>query len=413
MGFLHIMFSYYENSHSKSGETITFPTLVSLIQEHPRKAEIQELRCEPYGTEKYRKLKSTMPVLTPHCTIKNNGAKDSGNVDSFSNYFYFDVDAKDITPDVESYKQYLLDKIGNVVCLLGKSIGGRGLFFYVKVADIEISHSNFQSVREYLINTYLEGVPIDKKCSNGNRLHFVPFDKDVSCKENEVYFKNINLASFSHSQYINKHISTHCISRMGERFTSISTLYKKYNFETHVEVVSPFYDVKPVENYKKIYIPKVIKDGFKHKCFSTIANQLIRLNDSMTEFELLSFLYYVNKNHTGDKPMMHCKLENLVRNVYKQTKENGLVLGKVRTKNIHFNKANKLSKYQKIKIANRENGIIRKRRSVALIQDAIKMLREEGLNVTQLNVAQILSGRLSRGPIEKYWREILEEISID
>lgn len=353
-----------------------------------------------------------MPVVTPHCTFKNNGAKNSGNIDSFSHYFYFDVDAKDITPDVESYKQHLLDKIGNVVCLLGKSIGGRGLFFYVKVADIEVNHSNFQSMREYLINTYFEEIPIDRKCSNGNRLHYLPFDKDVYCKENEVYFRNINISSFTHSQYINKHISTHCISRMGERFTSISTLYKRYNFETYVEVVSPLYDVKPVDDYKKIYIPKLIRDGYKHKCFSTIANQFIRLNDTITEFEVMSFMYYVNKNHTGGKPMMHCKLENLVKNVYKETKENGLVLGRVKTKNIHFNKSCKLSKYQKIKIANRENGIIRKGRSVTLIQEAIKVLREKGLNVSQSNVANILRGRLSKGPIEKYWRKILAEISI-
>src|SRR5687768_11907454 len=163
------MFSYYESTTAKKGVTVSFSTLVSLIKDNPNKEIIKQLHREEYGSEAYSSIKTGMPVVSPHCRFKNDGPKKKDNIDGFSGYFYFDIDAKDIVGSIDDLRQKIISKYSQVICLLGKSIGGKGLFFYIKIQNPGIlTEKNFAVVRDCIIKKYLLEIPIDIKCSNEN-----------------------------------------------------------------------------------------------------------------------------------------------------------------------------------------------------------------------------------------------------
>ena len=95
-------------------------------------------------------IKETLPCITPHGSFKAERKNDQ--IDALSGLFYFDIDCNEIETDVESKKQEIWRDYRPYIYALGKSVGGKGLFFYVKVSAIEIPC--FSSAYEYVKAKY-------------------------------------------------------------------------------------------------------------------------------------------------------------------------------------------------------------------------------------------------------------------
>lgn len=89
-------------------------------------------------------------------------------------------------------------------------------------------------------------------------------------------------------------------------------------------------------------------------------------------------------------------IDGLVRS-YKS----GKLYSTSKKKLIHFNKNTSLSKNQKIGIANKLNGSIRKNRSILKIVLAKKELEEKGEEVTKSKVIKLTN--LSKRTVYDYW----------
>src|SRR5688500_8743600 len=139
------MISYYEGGikTTKHGYPISIKILQSLIQSNPLRSDIEKLHELEYGSAAYKayKVKVPFPCCKPHGVFKNlwdeQEKKNKEVLQELSGYQYFDIDNNGIPiefrNDIEGFKNYIITKYGIYIAMLGKSIGGKGIFFLVKV----------------------------------------------------------------------------------------------------------------------------------------------------------------------------------------------------------------------------------------------------------------------------------------
>src|SRR5665647_1697076 len=174
------MFSYHENGLKKTKESIdiTFKMLQSLIKANSYSDLIEQLRQLEYGSEEYKtfKIGNTLPCCKPHGVFKNIGGTEV--LQKLSGYLYFDVDNSkipaDYKNDIDNYKKQVIEKHADIISMLGKSVGGKGIFFLVKVNGL--TEDNFLPMHEYFRNVVFRDIPIDTKALGIARNFFIPLD---------------------------------------------------------------------------------------------------------------------------------------------------------------------------------------------------------------------------------------------
>jgi hypothetical protein len=189
-------------------------------------------------------------------------------------------------------------------------------------------------------------------------------------------------------------------------YIPLDELLKKYHFKTPVEVSNPLYEIKPVA-YVQVYIPNAIKDGKKHSTYRMITNILVYLIPGIDLFSIQSYVYWINKNYTGNKPMNEKELLSIVKRAYYKSLETGLWF-KPRIKTVRFNKNSNLSAHDKMMIAARENGNLRKQKSIGIIKIIIEMMFEAKEKITKMKVAKYSS--LSYKTVIRRWDEAIAQL---
>jgi hypothetical protein len=393
-----------------------------LIKNNPNKDEILRLHELPVKSDEYNQLKAGLPCITPHATFK--GYKKDSYVKSCSNYMYYDIDLYNTTHSVEAYDEYILSKHADKISHMGRSVGNRGYFIYVRIDDsIQLNKENFNVVYNYIKKDVLNDIPIDPDAKGISRYQIIPYDPNLyinhsasinipvhvytnytgsdSSNKGSTNSKGITEKSDFQLNYINNKSF-----RGNVTFIPLDELLKKYHFKTPVEVIDPLYEIKPVP-YVECYVPKIIKDGKKHSTYRIMTNVLVHLNPGIDLFSIQSYIYWINQNYTDNKPMREKELLSIVKHAYYKSLETGLWF-QPRIKMVHFNPKAKLTGEEKMLIAARENGNLRKQRSIDTIKTTIQMIRDAGEKLTKKKVKKYAN--LTYRTILRRWDEAIAQL---
>jgi hypothetical protein len=428
------MFSYHENGLKKTKESIdiTVKMLQSLIKANSCSASIEQLRQIEYGSEEYKKFKSEQPFpcCKPHGLFINKWdtilKKNTEELQKLSGYLYFDVDNSEIPAEyknnVDDYKKMVIANYPNNISMLGKSIGGRGIFFLVKVKGL--TEDNFLSVHQYFRTIAFKDLPIDTKALGIARNFFIPMDEDLYVNEEVISkaeilsIENINQRKKGTARCIKGknsllrddiHLSAPLTSYM-----PIEDLLSIINMKTPVATNGYAVVVKPVD-FIKCFIPKHIRDDYKHSIFSSITNVLVHLNPHLPVFYFKSFMWWVNQNYTCGKPMLRREMESVVQYSYDNSKANKLWETNkkwLRTKWVHFDKNCGYTPKQKQKMSARLTGDRKISETTDIIEAAIFDLEQTGIEPIQVNIIKRLQGIRSATTVKKYWKVIMAKVAV-
>jgi len=411
------MFSFYSDGvkHTKSDEAIDMLTLIDYLKDNPLKDYIQEIRnTRLKGDKSYKEMKLSLPNISPNCITSHRCLRQevfSKNFHRMSKYLYFDIDDVE---DIENYKKHLIDTYGEQAVLICTSVSGKGISMFFRI-DSDLRENNFRSVWNYIRNTILENENVDEKVSNLGRIWFLTqdenlfFNPDASIKIPSKVLRNI------HPPYDIEKDSTKPSKSEKRKIKeqtkqSKSRLMKIYNeleepytsditsippsstlegiiWQTPVSTDKPIVEVKSHESFK-LYIPKSIKDGKKRSTFVRIMNTLLELNPHYTKEQTLSFLSGINTRNTT-VPMVESELVRLVNFEYDNILKRGTAYAKSKTKNLVFNKDCDLSRLDKMKVANKINGSIRKNNTIKIIEEAIELLISYDVKVNRVNICNV------------------------
>lgn len=404
--FYKMHFSFFQNGIKDTTplKTINIDQLVELIKNNPQKDIISTIHSlRSIGDNHYKTLKERLPNITPNVIVrakKLSGKYFEENFVSFSNYIYYDIDT-----DCENYKDHIIKTYGNQITLVCKSSSGRGISILVKVSS-QLTQDNFKTVWSNIRNTIFKDEPIDEQCCNISRSWFIPFDKDLYYNPKNII--NINVNSILSSkitdakQYIMSPILTNtCIPFCTSEIIDIKKIFQILKFESTIHVNNEVLDFNPVYTCK-IYIPKVIPNTKKRKSYRNIIHNLVYLNPTADPKFIYSYLYFIN-SHFAQPSMPPEKLLEFFRFIYDHIINTETVKPVLKLKRIHFNRSCGLTSDIKNVIANKLNGLYRRKLKIDLILDAKEELQLLGHDVTTKSVS-ILTGIKLR-TVQSYFKE--------
>lgn len=372
---------------------LSFDDLVSMIKQNKRKEDIEKLWNLPYRSEEYIKLKIKLPAITPAGIFQ--GKRSPENIFQLSGYMFFDIDLNDDI-DIDEYRNDLLKRFMDTICLCGRSVGGRGLFFYVKVKDV--IKDNYNDVYEYLrTNTFCD-LKIDNNAKGINRAHIIPYDTSVYYNnsisiDNPVKYTD----TYSISRVKNKNVKRGTLDIKKNKkeiciissvpFIPIAEVLNRIILETKVDVGDMLFKIEPTP-YCKIYFPKEkIVDGQKHKTFRAYTQRLMYLNPGIDLLTIQSFINYVNRRCTT-KPMITKEMMRTLEHEYNRIIQTGELNISLKMKTLHFNRRACISKEEKSKLSKVINGLLKRLSSVRKIEEAKYKLQQSGIKVTNKSLAE-------------------------
>lgn len=380
------MFGYYDSIKAKQySKVFTVQDLIQTIRFHPQKDNILQLHNTVYKSDAYHKLKEAMPCITPAGLFRNGKTKNE--LIQLSGYLYFDIDAQDLIGDLDHYKKYLITNYIDMIHILGKSIGGRGLFFYIKVEGLNAD--NYESVYNYVQMSIFKDIKTDLSCKNINRSQFIPYDPSLYVN---LSSSTINIPSEILNTSVKKR-DTQCINKrdtcytLSVPFLPIDEVLKKIKWTSYEYDGDSLFTIEPMD-YFRVYVPKLIEDGRKHSVFRGLVNGIMYNNPDMDLLTIQSFINYVNEEHTKQK-MYRREMLRTVEAAYQHVIETGEINITLQSKTIHFNRNFKLTGDERRRIANKINGLIKKYASVKKITDAREQLTRTGKKINQTNISKV------------------------
>jgi hypothetical protein len=401
------MFNKLVNIKKYSKEIISINDLVDIVKNNPQQDLISKIRSVEYKSKEYNNLKLKVNAITPHgifSSLENKG------LINLSGYLYYDIDGFDTEISLNDTKQKLIDT--NIVSFLCKSVGGRGLSFLIKLNDtINISNDTFTDTYNYVRELLIEkGFNIDKSANGLVRKVIISSDSDV-------YFNNkvsLLIDKVSYKNYIKNLNRSNAVKEKRKRSIksndtfsySLFTLIDKDKLDLIEE--TPYtnkkdYDIQEIDYYK-IFIPKEIKDGDKHRLYVRIMNALYYLNKNITMNEVYSYLYYINLKAANK--MNDLYLRKYVYNICSNIEKNGVRI-KVRKKKIHID--DKYDKNQKRIMGAKINGKLRQNKSIKLIKDACIECAKQNIIPTQKRIAEMTG--LGIATVKRNWNKEVNDIN--
>lgn len=400
------MFNKLINIKKFNSQIITIDELVNIVKNNPQTNIINEIRSTEYKSSTYNNLKLKINAITPHGifdSLKNEDLK------TLSGYLYYDIDNLD-KQELEYVKRKLIET--NIVCFICKSVGGRGLSFLIKYDTKLILNDTFTELYKYVRNILLEkGFNIDLSANGLVR-------KMIISSDNEVFYDNqvsLSIDKVSFKDFINELKTTGKSKRTGERkedndiilndtFTNIielEELYKQINIETlYTKEIDGDFTIEEMDYYK-IILPKVIRDGTKHKLYIRIINALYYINGIINRNQIYSYLHHVN-NRAYPK-MNAIELQRLVNYVSNNIESTGEVLIKPRIKRLHFNNDSKLTKKQKQSMGGQLSAKLKTNKTLQLITEAKMKCAMENQIPTQKRIVEITG--LSIATVKRNWNK--------
>lgn len=370
----------YKSSKGRIEGTMTLKMLVSLIRCHPEQEKIHELRTKVMTKKEYDKCKGELNFcIKPHGVFEHYYTKKAGKtalqyrLKQLSNFLYFDIDKC----DVEQTRESLLSKHHDKIALLGQSVGGKGIFFYVKIANGDsLTPENFMTHWDYLQTEVFKDFRIDTSAKGLARNNVVSFDTNVYVNESAGYYIGSYESKVSTERSItshNKEKKEEC-NRSCDTFLDIAECKEHIKWKTEIEMGDELYVIGDFYN-GNLFVPKVIKDNYKHKTFRAMVNAIVYNNPSIEVKYILSFINFINTNYTGADPMKQQEMIYTVTTEFNRIKETGDYIG-LKKKKFYINKNYKGNKQ---KLGCELNGKLTIQNSVDAIRIVYEYLQAKGI----------------------------------
>ncbi|RZK11304.1 MAG: hypothetical protein EOO43_19440, partial [Flavobacterium sp.] len=284
----------YASSKGRVEGNINLGWLRKLIVNHPDHAIIQELRTRAMTEKESDALKGQIMCIKPHGEFEHyyqfsplkNKTILKYKLLKLSNFLYFDIDKC----NVEQTKEQLLKKHADIIHLMGTSVRGKGIFFYVKIANGELlNKDNFMDVWHHFQTNVFADFKIDTSAKGLARNHVIPSDENLYYNENAIAF--ISVDSIEKKNVINKMKCATGYDKEKKRenvmttsctFLPIDKVLPKIIWKTPAKDIGDEAYVLEDYLYAKIFLPYEIVDGCKHRTFRTMVNALLLNNRELT-----------------------------------------------------------------------------------------------------------------------------------
>jgi hypothetical protein len=188
----------------------------------------------------------------------------------------------------------------------------------------------------------------------------------------------------------------------------IKELFDVLKFESTINVANEVLDFNPIYTCK-VYVPKIIPDNKKRNTYRNIIHNLVYLNPTVKPIFIYSYIYFINIYHAHPS-MKPEKLIEFFHFIYDYIIQTETVKPTLKLKRIHFNTKSPLSGESKNEIANKLNGIYRRKIKIDAILDAKDELNSMGHPVTTKSVS-IFTGIKLR-TVQLYFK-VVERIDFD
>ncbi|RYY48708.1 MAG: hypothetical protein EOO06_09350 [Chitinophagaceae bacterium] len=377
--------------------------LIERIKENPRSSEIQQLQCLERHSEPFEAIKRRLPVIKPHGIFEGYG--DKAHFQFFSGYLYFDIDSQ----DVDEVKAYILKVHANKICLLGKSVSGKGLFFYVKLEHpCLLTQDNYHTVHSYFLQTVFSDLQLDVNATGLSRNQIIPYDTDLYVNLSITVLIPEHILDGKSALMSNKGGGRcyHDKKPSGFKFEPIQECHKHIVKETIYDTNGEDYIIG-LRDSARLYIPEVIRDGTKHKTYRAMVNAIV-FNNRVIDFKyVVSYINYINATRTGSHPMKTKELYNTVKREYDRLKGGGKFF--VGSKCVFTNP--NLSKEDRRKASYAGRSEYRIQRSLEILKVGIKHFADCNEIPSQTQVSRFLGDKLSLSAVKKHWKRAMEEVA--
>jgi hypothetical protein len=410
------MFSYFKGGIQDKylNRHIDLPSLVKLIKDNPEKLKIEKVRELRRIGKDYDTIKKSLPNVTPNCLLKVRKLKDADyNLIAPSSYIYFDIDDY---PNSQKLKDRFIEEYGHIASLICISCSGGGISIFFKVANILKNENDFLIARQHIIDNILLNEKIDTNAGGIARAMFISSDPDLFYNyENEIeipveLFKKgknkVDNCRLEDKISNGDMIRIHCAPQEPFIPTPIKEVLDQLLLETPVHVENPVVDYNEV-NYVEIRFQYLIKDGLKHKTFTNMTHKLLFLNPSADKHLLLSYLYHVNEEYTGNKKMELRELMGLFETIYYGATFLGNSMVKPVRKRIHYNKDCDAT-FNKRKVSGKIRGVLKENETKLKIRATIEEMEAKGIPICKSSISKY-SG-IHRGTIIKHMDTDLHDI---
>lgn len=410
------MFSYFnvsiKNIYPK--KYIDFPSLVKLIKNNPEKLKIEKVRELRRSGLDYSTPKSYLPYVTPNSLVKVRKLKDADyNLIAPSSYFYIDIDDY---PNSQKLKDRFIVEYGHLASLICISCSGGGISILFKVSNHLKTEKDFQIARQYIVDNIIVGEKNDENVKDLARAMFISSDPDLFYNyENEIEIpailfkrkrKEDEKCLMESKKSQSDMIRIDCTPLEPFIPTPINEVLTQLIFETPVTVDNPIVDFKEVD-YVEVRFKYLIKDGLKHKTFTSMLHKLIYLNPTADRQLLLSYLYHINEGYTGNKKMALRELIGLFETVYYGANVLGNSNVKPDNKRIHYNKDCEVNFNKRI-VSGKIRGATQENQMKLKIKAIIEEMEEKGISLSKSSISRY-SG-IHRGTLGKHMNSELHDI---
>jgi len=397
------MFSKLKTLKLFTSEIVNIKQLVKLVTNNQQKELIDKIRSVEYKSKEYNNLKLKVSCITPHGIF--NSLCNSGLI-NLSGYLYYDIDGFNNEDELNDTKRRLIDT--NIVSFICKSVGGKGLSFLIKYDTKLILNDTFDDFYKYVRDILIDkGFNIDISAGGLVRKMIISGDNDVYFND-KVSFSIDKVSFQTYKQQLRqvKKIKIKEIEQYGlnDTFLEIipfNELLKQIKIETlYTKEIDGDFVIEDM-SYYRILIPKVIKDGTKHKLYIRVINALHYINNDITPQQVYSYLAYIN--YSANPPMNLYKLQSLVNWLCDTIQKTGEIMIKPRIKRLHFNKDSKLTKKQKQDMGGQLGAKIRNNKTLKLIEEARMECAKRNETPTQKRIVELTG--LGIATVKRNWNK--------
>jgi hypothetical protein len=389
---------------------VSIDVLQILIKHNKHQDKIKRLHTLVKGSDEYDRIKEKLPCVKPHGIFDGYGKEE--NFKKFSGYIFFDIDSG----DMRKHREILLAKHSDKIYMLGKSVGGNGLFFYIKVGNHRnLTKENFINIQNYFIKKVFADVDIDLRAKGISRNQVIPFDSDLYVNDNAIVVipdyifdsnsnVDVNQQSVCKGQCINKINKCYTLNFTSSKYIDYATLCKQLIIHTPVDFPNnEMYIIKEID-IVRVPVWRMVTTGYRHMFFKWQINALMYLNKNISLLEVESFIHFWNQYMT-DEPLEKKDFKRTVQLEYNRLKEGGQNFAKVVRRKIHTNPA-----YENRRAtANQVRADITKQETMNKMREAINQIISKDGKLTKAAIAKLTG--ISRQTITKYFNEVVNDLA--
>ena len=378
---------------------ISFSNIFNLTKNNPYAIQINEARKYEKGHPIYESIKHSLPAYSPNACFY--GIRSLDTVKELTGYIYLDFDVM-ISPDFFASIPFIYAS--------WLSFGGRGYGALVKTDGLTLD--NFSEVWLYLEEYFYKNhsLKIDPQTKDYSRQNVITSDPNIYIKHNVVPLDVTTIDLSPYKTYSFDDFTSNPeldMFDLPEGYSStILKGYQKIKYKTILDDYEgkPYVIIEEGKSHRNAYIPRLIKEGDRHKWLSCLAYTLIFNNKNIGYSTLEGILMKTNTQHCIP-PLREHEIKQMVKSFMRRRSNNTLKIF-AKKKRIWFNPESGLTLQEKRVIVGTENGKLRRKRTLKELNDIYNELTISFKKVTQ-EILKDHSGYSIR-TIKNYWHNIID-----